>query len=193
MHRAIGAHEGHVRVLAEPVGLCRREPGREAPDRASEAPLGPEAAGPDWLLANPAQAGDEDAPTAWYPLSRTPEMLFDFYSGRREEATFGALDSAAYDLVHLDLPPGLDRASFKEAVRRRLRALPAVQAIVEHGRMRSSELEAALEGDTPPDPGAAERALTLTRWIVEFLGDEFYTSPTNEYDIIRGKRLDENP
>lgn len=117
-------------------------------------------------------------------------MLFDFYSGKREEATFGALDSAAYDLVHLDLPPGLDRASFKEAVRQRLRALPAVEAIVEQGRIRSSELEAALE-DTARDPGAAERALTLTRWIVEFLGDEFYTAPTHEYDIIRGRRLDE--
>lgn len=144
----------------------------------------------DWVLANPAQAGDTEAPVPWYPLSRTPEMLFDFYSGKREEATFGALDSAAYDLVHLDLPPGLDRASFKEAVRQRLRALPAVEAIVEQGRMRSSDLEAALE-DTARDPGAAERALTLTRWIVEFLGDEFYTAPTHEYDIIRGRRLDE--
>ena len=144
----------------------------------------------DWLLANPAQTGDAEAPMPWYPVSRTPEVLFDFYSGKREEATFGALDSAAYDLVHLDLPPGLNRASFNVAVRERLRTLPAVESIVERGRMRSTDLEAALE-ETAVDPEATERALTLTRWIVEFLGDEFYTAPTKEYDIIRGRRLDD--
>lgn len=116
-------------------------------------------------------------------------MLYDFYSGRRQEATFGALDSAAYDLVHLDVAPGLDEAGFEEAVRQRLRSLPAVQAIVEQGRMRSSELEAALEDAR--DPEAAERAMTLTRWIVHFMGDEFYTAPTDEFDIIRGRRLDD--
>ncbi len=143
----------------------------------------------DWLLANPTQAGTGDAPIPWCPLSRAPEMLYDFYSGRRQEATFGALDSAAYDLVHLDVAPGLDEAGFEEAVRQRLRSLPAVQAIVEQGRMRSSELEAALEDAR--DPEAAERAMTLTRWIVHFMGDEFYTAPTDEFDIIRGRRLDD--
>ncbi len=111
-------------------------------------------------------------------------MLYDFYSGRRQEATFGALDSAAYDLVHLDVAPGLDEAGFEEAVRQRLRSLPAVQAIVEQGRMRSSELEAALEDAR--DPEAAEWATTLTRWIVHFMGDEFYTAPADEFDIIGG-------
>jgi len=145
----------------------------------------------DWVLANPAQTGDTEAPMPWYPQSRTPEVLFDFYGGKREQATFGALEAAAYDLVHLDLQPGLDRVGFNEVVRQRLRELPAVQAIGEHGRIRSTELEAALEVDTPNDPSAAERVMVLTRWIVEFLGDEFYTAPTNEYDIIQGRRLDD--
>lgn len=76
----------------------------------------------------------------------------------------------------------------KAAVKERFLGTSAMRAVLEEGRMRSTELQCRL-GSASGDPSHAEQAMTFTRWVNCFSGDEFFLSQTEEYDIVAGKRL----
>ncbi len=67
--------------------------------------------------------------------------------------------------------------------------MPEVSALVEMGRITSVELEIALlNNGVSSAVDAAEKALTITRWLT-FFDAELHTVPAGPYEIIRGRRM----
>lgn len=133
---------------------------------------------------------ENDATARWYPATRAPERLYRVYLGDPSGCPAAVLEGALGDLAHLDLPPGLDMKQFDAAVLQRVYSFPEVAPLIGSGRISSVELEAALLANgagTAVD--AAERALTLTRWLMFFDAD-LRTVPAGPYDIVRGRQLD---
>lgn len=132
-------------------------------------------------------AGDTSA--RWYPVTRAPERLYRVYLGDSTGCTYAVLEGALTDLAHLDIPPGLNEREFREAVLQRIYLFPEVNALERSGQISSTELESALlTSGTNSSVNAAERALTLTRWLIYF-DTLLHTVPAGPYNIVRGQQL----
>lgn len=134
------------------------------------------------------QASDGGA-VRWYPTTRAPERLYRVYLGDAHGCPNSILEGVLTDLAHLDIPPGLGKQQFDAAVRGRIYSFPEVATLVDSGRISSSELEAALVANgVDATIDAAERALTLTRWLI-FFDTDLHTVQAGPYDIVRGKQI----
>lgn len=112
--------------------------------------------------AEPLQARD---PTAWCPITRRPENMFPFYSGRSQfpDAVEAGL---VEDLALLDIPAGLDEQRFKAVVQERLHAIPELRALVDGDRLSNIELRQAL---AQRQGVSEEQAVRMTDNIAEWL------------------------
>ena len=141
------------------------------------------------LSPTPIEAEGDEA-LRWYPTTRAPERLYRVYLGDPRGCPHAILEGALADLAHLDLPPGLDKQQFDAAVRGCIYSFPEIAALLDAGRISSVELEAALLANRVSSAiDAAERALTLTRWLTFFDAD-LHTVPAGPYDIVRGRQLE---
>jgi hypothetical protein len=119
--------------------------------------------------------GETDVlPSRWYPITRRPDRLYTAYCGRGDLSA-AVRKGIVYDLAHLDAAPGLDESTFNEAVRRRLRAIPEIQALLKDGVLNSLELQQLIADHTGMSRREAKRATeTIAAWLRYF--DRFYTN-----------------
>lgn len=137
----------------------------------------------------PAEAVSSNAGRRWFPGSRVPAQLFAAHQGDLSKVSFVTHEDVLIDLANLDLPPGLDRGQFNEAVKHRLHGIPELAGLLKNGKMTSMELEAALHSvcmDNGQDPKIVTDS--LVRWLIYF-DDEFQQVPTGDYEVRRAKDL----
>ncbi|MEV5329011.1 phospholipase D family protein [Nonomuraea sp. NPDC052634] len=128
----------------------------------------------------------EEARQGWYPVTRRPEAVYLYYSGR---ARFGRSVETAIlrDLAFLGVPVGLTEAEFSDWVESRLREIPALRALVEGDRLTNVELQHALQDQAGLTDEQAKRATeTIAAWLRHF--GRFYTD-VGTWEIRHGREL----
>ena len=68
-------------------------------------------------------------PVGWLPQLRSPDALFDAYSGSQGSLTAAARETAEQDLRILALPGGLERRVFEQAVAVKLLQVPLIAGV----------------------------------------------------------------
>jgi hypothetical protein len=109
----------------------------------------------------------------WLPATRHPEDVYAVYLGLLDQVPRASVESAAYDLVALDMPPGLGRAAFAATVAARLLQHPVVGVVdrfVATPR-RFGEVTALLGQHLRPSPSAELDSIwqTMMRWLLYFM------------------------
>jgi hypothetical protein len=127
----------------------------------------------------------------WVPRFRSPDRLYDLNSDQDWWASAKPGDPALRDLLRLQLPKSLDRATFNSHVRQRLLASPLLRVLDEalSEPQRFGALTNALRGVTPEMSHEERQALLqlLLRWMLYFAPD-LYELDTPNYSEIVSKR-----
>lgn len=133
--------------------------------------------------ADPSQA---KTPVAWCPITRRPDNVFPFYSGRSrfpDAVEAGLIE----DLALLDIPAGLDEQRFKAVVQERLHAIPELRALVDGDRLGNIELRRAL---AQRQGVSEEQAVRMTDNIAEWL--RFFASyyiGVGSWELRKGREV----
>ena len=125
-------------------------------------------------------------PTSWYPVTRRPESLFAFYSGRSRFA--GAVETGlVQDLALLDVPVGLSETQFSIFVQDRLHEIPELRKLLDGGRLSNIELQLALEERASLAEGQAKRiAENIAAWLKHF--GRYYTE-VGSWELRHGREI----
>lgn len=125
----------------------------------------------------------------WAPVTRSPEILFDIYSGNLDAISKTTLVGALDDLGHLDLPSNLRLIDFNLEVKHRLLMEPLLEDIDNFliQSRRFGEMRELLEKLSISD--ASHSWQTLMRWLLFFAGD-LYQSKTANYSEIFSKKTE---
>jgi hypothetical protein len=120
----------------------------------------------------------------WLPTCRTPEALFDAYSGRLEDLTHATRGAALADLQQIEPPIGLNRYQFEAFVAGTVLSSPAIAKLAafartprRFGEMRNLLRGLDLHGSAPAD------WQTVMRWLLHFAPDRF-SMHTAQYSEI---------
>jgi hypothetical protein len=119
---------------------------------------------------------DKVVEPGWIPQIRQPGDLFAAYRDGTEQLSSLSRTAARIDLQFLDLPPGLDRATFNDLVGQRLEMHPLFVDLDEYlGRPRRfGEIRRHLEQKARLDRHGAEvLSQTVMRWLMEFLPQRY--------------------
>ena len=123
---------------------------------------------------------------AWCPITRRPENVYPFYSGRSQFPA-AVEDGLVEDLALLDIPAGLDEQQFKVVVQERLHAIPELRALVDGDRLGNIELRQALAQRA----GVSEdQAVRMTDNIAEWL--RFFASyyiGVGSWELRKGREV----
>ena len=115
--------------------------------------------------------GPDSALQAWYPATRDPADLWQFYSGHRELLSSETQQRADADSIVLELPEGLDPQGFVNWVSV---SLLSSSFVADVRRIREEDEPQAflLLGEYwGLEPGAARYAAeTVRTWVTHFLG-----------------------
>ncbi|OZV72161.1 hypothetical protein CA850_32615 [Micromonospora echinospora] len=117
-------------------------------------------------------AGEDVPSAAWYPVTRRPDHLYGAYTGKAD-ASSAVRDGYVHDLAFLDVPLGLDEATFNEAVRQRLAAIHEVSRLLKGERLSNLDIQRSLSERIGLEDREARRvAETIAAWLKHF--DHFY-------------------
>ena len=192
-HPHLAAFEQRARVEAKPATADLRA----LVDEAAEAIRRER----DWTA--PASAPpEEDAPVNaerreawirpahfWLPSLRQPAELYLAYSGRLDDLTAAARESALRDLAALDLPAGLPTRAFTAVIAASLLQMPVIARIDEFTAtsQRFGAVRDLIAGETRLSSHEAGVAWQTTmRWLLHFLPDRYRrTVPTHSEVFVR--------
>jgi hypothetical protein len=138
-------------------------------------------------LLNNAVATPESQPTvSWYPVTRRPENLFTFYSGRSRFAV--AVEAGlVQDLALLNVPAGLSETQFNVAVHDRLHAIPELRKLLVGDSLSNVELQHAIEERAGFTEGQAQRVVeNIAAWLKHF--GRYYTE-VGSWELRHGREL----
>lgn len=125
----------------------------------------------------------------WIPTLRTPDNLFLAYSGQKDRLTAASWESAQRDLMALDVPTYLTKATFNTYVGSLLLQMPIIQCLDELLRtpQRFGSVAKLLE-DLPcadnPEFDANRAWQTLMRWLRYFLPNRYGLSVPNYSEVF---------
>ncbi len=123
---------------------------------------------------------------SWYPVTRRPERLFAFYSGRSRfaEAVEAGL---VQDLALLNAPIGLSETQFSTFMQDRLHEIPELQKLLDGERLSNIELQNALEERDSLAEGQAKRITeNIAAWLKHF---GLYYTEVGSWELRRGREL----
>ncbi|MEU4767735.1 phospholipase D family protein [Actinosynnema sp. NPDC023794] len=123
---------------------------------------------------------------AWYPVTRRPEALFMFYSGRSRfaEAVEAGL---VQDLALMNIPAGLSEAQFNTAVHDRLHAIPELRKLRNGQPLSNTELRQAIEERADVTGSQAHRITEIiAAWLKHF--GSYYTE-VGSWELRHGREL----
>ncbi|ACU34560.1 phospholipase D family protein [Actinosynnema mirum] len=123
---------------------------------------------------------------SWYPVTRRPETLFTFYSGRSRfaEAVEAGL---VQDLALLNIPAGLSEPQFNTAVHDRLHAIPELRKLLNGQPLSNTELRHAIEERADVTEGQAHRITEIiAAWLKHF--GSYYTE-VGSWELRHGREL----
>lgn len=124
----------------------------------------------------------------WIPTCRTPEALFDAYSGRLGDLTRATRDAALSDLLQVEPPAGLNRQQFEAFVAGTVLSSPVIAQLADFARTprRFGEMREFVRGfDRPGSPTADWQ--TAMRWLLHFAPDRFAMHTANYSEIFEAK------
>ena len=141
--------------------------------------------------------GDLDVPppqfNLWTPTLRTPEVLFQVYSGETEAVTRTALSAAQSDLSHLCPPPGLPKDAFNATVAATLLQTPLLRDLdpfLEDPR-RFGEVTVKLNSMADmadPEFDWDYGWQTLMRWLLHFFPKRYERTVPRYSEVFRRLR-----
>lgn len=128
-----------------------------------------------------------DLPAAWLPSLRSPEFLYDVYSGNAAHLPRAAIETATEDLRTLKIAEGLSRSQFEGAVSMKLIQTPIMAGL---DRMlmtprRFGEITSYLDrqcGYTERESSSAWQ--TLMRWMRHFMPLRYSLSVPNYSEVM---------
>ena len=123
-------------------------------------------------------SASEPEHTLWIPQCRSPQMLFECYSGAPSLVPTATLDAAVRDLRGLGIPAGLGRNDFRLHLRLALQMQPIYRIMCDlvADQPRFGELRQRLNAHPSLDGTViypTETLQTLMRWFVEILPEQF--------------------
>lgn len=131
----------------------------------------------------------EQALVYWLPQLRFPENLYQAYTGQWEKLTRASQEAAQADLMALNLPAGLAKATFNSYVAAVLLQYPVVQKIdafittpQRFGAVR--DLLATLPCAYTPNFDASRAWQTLMRWLLHFLPNRYMLATPNYSEVF---------
>lgn len=139
----------------------------------------------------------EAAPELWsakramppLPQCRTPEYLYEIYTGRTEMVSRSSIAAGIGDLVLLDVPASLSESQFRVLIRSRLIGLPDVDAVRRFcttwrrfGAVRDF-LKFRLQGY--PRCAAGSQWQVLMRWLREYAPDSVEFATPRHSELVR--------
>ena len=124
----------------------------------------------------------------WLPRSRSPEFLYDAYSGQVDAISRDGLLALRKDLLDFDLPPGLEKTVFLNLVQSRLVSSPIIIKLDQFltVKRRFGEIRTWLAAQLEVRD-AKDEWQRLMRWLLEFLSHR-YTTNTPNYSEIFGRK-----
>lgn len=139
------------------------------------------------LAALPPLAEPGEVEGSWLPLLRDPRDLFVAYHGDATRLSRDSSAAAIADLAWLEVPSGLDRASFEALVGTRLLQAHVVKRVDELliESRRFGEIRDLLASTLNLDREEANYAWqTLMRWMLYFLPSRYARSVPSHSEIL---------
>ena len=128
--------------------------------------------------------------TGWLPKTRQPSQLFAVSSGKVDNVTRAARDTATDDLAYLGIPSGLSRCSFEDCVKTVISQLEFFRLVEElstvprrFGEYRGLVKEYLARHNI--DRNAADTWQTCLRWLTHFQGDQYEVVTPRYSEILR--------
>ena len=122
------------------------------------------------VVGSAARAGPDSTLLNWYPATRDPADLWEFYSGHREQLSLDNQRRTEADLLVLGLPTNLDPCGFRHWVSA---GMLSSSFVADVRRISAADEPGAflqLGDDWGLEPGAARYAAeTVRTWIAHFL------------------------
>lgn len=122
---------------------------------------------------------------AWMPLTRSPDILFDVYSGNYHLVSKDVLVGAYLDFYHLEIPANLDKTSFSSFISSRLEMEPLIieldNFLVEPQRF--GELKEFLSNFLANN--SSHHWQTVMRWLLYFMPTKYSANVANYSEIFR--------
>ena len=121
----------------------------------------------------------------WIPVTRSPDILFDIYSGVCDLVSKDVLVGAYVDLSHMEIPANLNQSSFSRFVASRLEMEPLVielDKFLSEAR-RFGELREFLSNFVASD--STYHWQTVMRWLLYFIPAKYSANVANYSEIFR--------
>lgn len=121
----------------------------------------------------------------WIPVTRSPDILFDVYSGKCDLVSKDVLVGAYMDLSHMEIPPYLGQSSFSSLVASRLEMEPLIielDIFLSESR-RFGELREFLSNFVVSD--STLHWQSLMRWLLYFMPTKYSSHVANYSEIFR--------
>ena len=118
-------------------------------------------------------------------MTRSPDILFDVYSGNCDLVSKDVLVGAYLDLSHIEIPPNLDQSSFSSLVASRLEMEPLIielDKFLSESR-RFGELREFLSNFVISD--STLHWQSVMRWLLYFMPTKYSANVANYSEIFR--------
>ena len=130
--------------------------------------------------------------TVWIPKLRKPELLFKVYSKDTNYIIETTVQSACFDLLSLQIPPGLDEDGFNVYVKSMLLQQPIIKKMDSYltepqrfGAMREYLREYYFKNEIDLDPTMSWQV--IMRWLLYYLPDIYGLNVPNHSEVIYKK------
>ncbi len=124
----------------------------------------------------------------WLPTCRSPDSLYDAYSGNLDNLTLATQATALQDLQQLGPPCGLNQTQFEAFVSGMILSSPVIVKLAEFAvtSRRFGEMKDRLRAIAPTASVISDWQ-TIMRWLLHFAPDRFTMSVANYSEIFTAK------
>ena len=128
----------------------------------------------------------------WFPGSRRPERAYGFYAQPPSGFLGGADQVLLDDVARANLPPGLDKGEFRDAIRSLLMPIPLAEDLLaasEDTTLTRADAASWLEAISGDDFSPNDLWIAFVNWMVHFFSDRVMKQEIAEIALRRAQVL----
>ena len=129
---------------------------------------------------------------AWFPISRRPEMAYQFYEDPRTGERTTGVQLLVKDVAMANLPAGLPHETFRREIRNRLSAIPiaaSILATTEDVLLTRSDAQPYLSTKKSDAVSSEDMWVAFVKWMAHFHSDSVMEQEITEVALRRAQVL----
>ncbi len=133
-----------------------------------------------------------DPAIPWFPVSRRPELAYQFYTQPPGEYIKASDRILLIDLAASNLQPGMEKDEFRVAVRSLLAAIPIAKSLLdatEDVTLTRADTQSYLETISGDEFSTNDLWLAFVNWMAYFWSDSVIKQPITELALRRAQAI----